>query len=100
MQYVQVFNLYDPAVLGITSFKPGEMYAADLLPIEVEVENWGNTEVDFDLRATVYSAIPNDVFAAHPVTFATNHLRVVQTLHSGLQMITIRKDKFMTNLFV
>lgn len=66
VQYVQVFNLYDPAVLGITSFKPGEMYAADLLPIEVEVENWGNTEVDFDLRATVYSAIPNDVFCGSP----------------------------------
>ena len=58
------------------------MYAADLLPIEVEVENWGNTEVDFDLELTVYSAIPNDVFCGSPVTFATNHLRVVQTLHS------------------
>ncbi len=64
--YVTVENLYDPAVIDFTTFLPGDLYPEDRLPLEVEVENWGNSALDFEVKATVYSAIPTDVFCANP----------------------------------
>ena len=59
--YVTPFNLYDPAVEGIEGFLPGGLYAEGIFDIGVTTNNWGNTPVDFDIEATVYSATPSDV---------------------------------------
>ena len=37
------------------------MYAEGNFPVNVKVEHLGNTNVTFDLEATVFSAIPTDV---------------------------------------
>ncbi|MDP6900137.1 MAG: VCBS repeat-containing protein [Candidatus Thalassarchaeaceae archaeon] len=58
-----VKNLFDPAVEGITSFEKGELLASGNYPIDVEVVHAGNTEVDFDVVASVYSAEPNTLLA-------------------------------------
>ena len=60
---MNVLNLYDPAVKEITSFQPGELLASGDYPIEVVVENAGNTVMDFDVQATVYTAQPNPLFS-------------------------------------
>ena len=60
--YITAFNIYDPAVGEITSFKPGSLYAEGNFPVNVKVEHLGNTNVSFDLEAKVYSAIPTDVY--------------------------------------
>jgi hypothetical protein len=54
-----VKNLFDPAVDEITSFEKNHLYASGNFPIDVNVMHAGNTEVDFDVVATVYSAEPN-----------------------------------------
>jgi len=59
--YTTVQNVYDPAVEQISSFNPGGLYPEGMFPIEVDVNHYGNTEVDFDLLATVFSATPSDV---------------------------------------
>ena len=66
--YIQPFNLYDPAIEGIDYFNPGGLYAEGLFDIDVISNNWGNTMVDFDVKATVFSATPSDVLCgANPV---------------------------------
>jgi hypothetical protein len=37
------------------------LYAEGLFDIGVTTNNWGNTPVDFDIEATIYSATPSDV---------------------------------------
>lgn len=59
---MNVLNLYDPAVNEITSFNRGQLYASGDMPIDVTVENAGNTVMDFDVEATVYTAQPNALF--------------------------------------
>ena len=49
--YITAFNIYDPAVNEITSFKPGSLYAEGNFPVNVKVEHLGNTNVSFDLEA-------------------------------------------------
>jgi len=56
-----VKNLFDPSVEEITSFEKNALYASGTYPIDVMVKNVGNTVVDFDTVATVYSATPNDL---------------------------------------
>ena len=53
-----VKNLFDPSVQEITSFEKNALYASGNMPIDVLVKNVGNTVVDFDTVATVYSANP------------------------------------------
>jgi hypothetical protein len=60
---MSVLNLYDPAVMQITSFEPGQLYAAGDMAIDVIVENAGNTVMDFDVEATVYTAQPTSLFS-------------------------------------
>ncbi len=62
ISYVTVSNLYDPTMIGFETFLPGDLYAQDTLPIEVNVENWGNSALDFELKATVFSADPSDIY--------------------------------------
>jgi hypothetical protein len=56
-----VKNLFDPSVQEITSFEKNALYASGNYPIDVLVKNVGNTIVDFDTVATIYSANPNDL---------------------------------------
>ena len=56
-----VKNLFDPSVVEITSFEKNALYASGNYPIDVKVKNVGNTVVDFETHATVYSANPNDL---------------------------------------
>lgn len=65
--YITAFNIYDPAVMEITSFKPGSLYAEGNFPVNVKVEHLGNTNVSFDLEAKVYSALPTDVYCGSPL---------------------------------
>ena len=58
-----VKNLFDPSVEEITSFEKNELYAAGNYPIDVMVKNVGNTVVDFDTVATVYSASPSTILS-------------------------------------
>ncbi|MBI31481.1 MAG: hypothetical protein CMB72_02635 [Euryarchaeota archaeon] len=51
-----VSNLFDPATSEITSLQKGALYAADTYPIDVKVENRGNTVTDFEVIAKVYTA--------------------------------------------
>ncbi|HJM55469.1 MAG TPA: VCBS repeat-containing protein, partial [Poseidonia sp.] len=60
--FVTPYNLFDPAVEGIVGFNPGGLYAEGFFDIGVTTNNWGNTAVDFEIEATVYSATPSDVF--------------------------------------
>ena len=59
---MDVLNLYDPAVKEITSQDRGALYASGDMPIDVIVENAGNTVMDFEVKATVYTAQPNALF--------------------------------------
>ncbi|MEE3083123.1 MAG: hypothetical protein VX320_03410, partial [Candidatus Thermoplasmatota archaeon] len=54
-----VKNLFDPEVIEITSFEKNQLLASGNYPIDVKVSQAGNTEVDFDIYTTVYSAEPN-----------------------------------------
>ena len=65
--YVTAFNLYDPGIVGIEDFKPGSLYAEGNFPVNVKVEHLGNTNVTFDIEATVFSAIPTDVYCGSPL---------------------------------
>ena len=65
--YITAFNIFDPAVMDIESFKPGGLYAEGTFPIEVKVEHRGNTNVTFELEAKVYSALPADVYCGSPL---------------------------------
>jgi len=56
-----VSNLFDPATSEITSLEKGQMYAADTYPIDVKVENRGNTVTDFEVVAKVYTAQSNEL---------------------------------------
>jgi len=53
-----VKNLFDPAVEEITSFEKNRLYPSGNYPIDALVTHAGNTMVDFDVQATVYSAEP------------------------------------------
>jgi hypothetical protein len=64
--YITPFNLYDPMVEGIDYFNPGGLYAEGLFDIDVTTNNYGNTEVDFDITATVFSATPSDIYCGTP----------------------------------
>ena len=66
IEYVQPFNLYDPAIEGIDYFNPGGLYAEGFFDIDVINNNWGNTMVDYDIKATVFSATPSDVLCSAP----------------------------------
>jgi hypothetical protein len=65
--YITAFNIFDPAIVGIESFKPGGLYAEGNFPIDVKVEHLGNTNVTFELQAKVYSALPADVYCGSPL---------------------------------
>ncbi len=56
-----VKNLFDPSVQEITSFEKNELLASGNYPIDVMVKNVGNTVVDFDTVATVYTAQPSQL---------------------------------------
>ena len=60
-------TLFDPGVVGIEDFKPGSLYAEGNFPVNVKVEHLGNTNVTFDLEATVFSAVPTDVYCGSPL---------------------------------
>ncbi|MEE2666532.1 MAG: VCBS repeat-containing protein [Candidatus Thermoplasmatota archaeon] len=64
--YLTPFNVYDPAVEGIENFRAGALYAEDTFDIVITTNNWGNTEVDFDVKASVFSALPSDVYCGTP----------------------------------
>ena len=66
VDYVTPFNLYDPVIESIDYFKPGSLYARGVYDIAATTNNYGNTEVDFDIEATVYSATPSDVYCGTP----------------------------------
>jgi hypothetical protein len=64
--YITPLNLYDPMVEKLESFNPGGLYAEGVFDIEVSTNNYGNTEVDFDIKATVFSATPSDIYCGTP----------------------------------
>ena len=64
--YVTPFNLYDPVLESIDYFSPGGLYAQGIFPISATTNNWGNTPVDFDIHATVFTADPSDVKCGTP----------------------------------
>ena len=64
--FITPFNLYDPTVEGIEYFNPGGLYAEGMFDIDVTTNNYGNTEMDFDIEATVFSATPSDVYCGTP----------------------------------
>ncbi|MCH1422071.1 MAG: hypothetical protein L7U62_01075 [Candidatus Poseidoniaceae archaeon] len=64
--YITPFNLYDPMVEGLEYFNPGGLYAEGIFDIEVATNNYGNTPVDYDIKATVYSATPSDIYCGTP----------------------------------
>ena len=66
--YVTPFNLYDPALESIDYFSPGGLYAQGTYPITATTNNWGNTLVDFDVTATVFTADPTTVKCGDPST--------------------------------
>ena len=66
MGFLTPFNVYDPAVEGIENFRAGALYAEDTFDIVVTTNNWGNTEVDFDVKASVFSALPSDIYCGTP----------------------------------
>ena len=66
--YVTPFNLYDPALESIDYFSPGGLYAQGTYPISATTNNWGNTLVDFDITATVFTADPSTVQCGDPVS--------------------------------
>jgi len=67
VRYVTAFNLFDPGIVQIEDFRPGILYAEGNFPINVKVEHLGNTNVTFDVEATVYSAIPTNVTCGDPL---------------------------------
>ena len=64
--YVTPFNLYDPVIEKIDDFLPGGLYAQGTFPITATTNNYGNTAVDFDITATVFTANPSDVNCGTP----------------------------------
>jgi len=66
--YVTPFNLYDPVLESIDNFLPGGLYPQGTFPIAATTNNWGNTAVDFDVKATIFTADPSDVKCGTPST--------------------------------
>ena len=69
--YITPFNLYDPMVEGLEYFTAGGLYAEGVFDIEVNTNNYGNTAVDFDVKATVSSANPSSVLCGASRTNCT-----------------------------
>ena len=69
--YVTPFNLYDPVLESVDGFSPGGLYAQGTFPISATTNNWGNTPVDFDVTATVFTADPSDVNCGTPSSVCT-----------------------------
>ena len=86
IEYVQPFNLYDPAIEGIDYFNPGGLYAEGFFDIDVINNNWGNTMVDYDIKATVFSATPSDVLCSAPAVICKESFEGGAT---GLSLIHI-----------
>ena len=66
--YVTPFNLFDPVLEKIEFFEPGQLYAQGTYPISATTNNWGNTLVDFDVSATVFTADPSRIKCGDPST--------------------------------
>lgn len=64
--YLQTLNVYDPAVVEFTDFEPGELFPEAEMDIDVKFAHYGNTVVDFDVKATVMSAEPNWINCDNP----------------------------------
>ena len=64
--YERPRNFYDPTVETIENFSAGRLYAQGFYDIAVVTNNYGNTAVDYDVKATVYSATPSDVYCGTP----------------------------------
>jgi len=64
--FLTPFNVFDPAVEGIEDFRAGALYAEAEFDIVVTTNNWGNTPMDFDVKASVFSALPSDVYCGTP----------------------------------
>ena len=54
--FIQTRNLFDPAVVNVEFFEDGGLYAEGELPMKATVTNYGNTEMDFDVEATILYA--------------------------------------------
>ena len=66
--YLQTLNVYDPAVVEFTEFEPGALFPEAEMDIDVKLAHYGNTVVDFDVKATVLSAEPNWINCDTPAT--------------------------------
>ncbi|RAH14343.1 MAG: hypothetical protein CMB56_005490 [Methanobacteriota archaeon] len=54
--FIETRNLFDPAVVDVEFFEDGGLYAEGELPMKATVTNYGNTEMDFDVEATILYA--------------------------------------------
>ena len=59
--FITTLNIFDPAMVSIDSFSAGASYAEGYQDIIATVAHYGNTMVDFEVEATIYSAVPNDI---------------------------------------
>ncbi len=59
--FIQTQNLFDPGVVSVDFFDDGGLYAEGELPMKATVTNYGNTEMDFDVQATILYALPTQL---------------------------------------
>ncbi|CAI8242600.1 MAG: Uncharacterised protein [Methanobacteriota archaeon] len=59
--FIETQNLFDPAVVSVDFFDDGGLYAEGDLPMKATVTNYGNTEMDFDVQATILYALPTQL---------------------------------------
>jgi len=86
VDYVTPFNVYDPTVESIDYFNPGGLYAEGTFDISAVTNNYGNTPVDFDIEATVYSATPSDVYCGTPSAVC------VESFEGGSEGYRLRRE--------
>ena len=93
--YVTAFNLFDPGIVEMRDFRPGILYAEGNFPINVKVEHLGNTNVTFDVEATVYSAIPANVSCGDPLAVCVEDFEAALLASDTLMILTPRVEFWM-----
>ena len=100
--FVTTQNLFDPAVVSVDFFDDGGLYAEGELPMKATVTNYGNTEMDFDVEASILYALPTQLNCG-PLHLMVIRKHVVKPLkiHKNLyilMMIAMGKEILLTIL--
>ena len=89
--FVTTQNLFDPAVVSVDFFDDGGLYAEGELPMKATVTNYGNTEMDFNVEASILFAVPSQLYCG-PVDSDGDQKLCSETFENAQKYIHIDDD--------